>query len=83
MFTMAKIKDRNTANGLSHKSNYLDSHLIHNDYYCEGNKVTGIWIGKLAERLGIAGREIKEGNKIFSTESKEFFRLIHSDLLLF
>ena len=49
MFTMAKIRDRNTINGLSHKSNYLNSHLIHNDYYSESNTVEGEWTGGLSE----------------------------------
>jgi conjugative relaxase-like TrwC/TraI family protein len=65
MFTMAKIKDRNTINGLSHKSNYLNSHLIRNDYYNEKNSVIGKWCGKLAYKLNICGDDIKEGDIIF------------------
>lgn len=65
MFTMAKIKDRNTINGLSHKSNYLNSHLIHNDYYSESNTVNGVWIGELSEILEIKNLPIKQGDEIF------------------
>ncbi|MCP4102402.1 MAG: relaxase domain-containing protein, partial [Lentisphaerae bacterium] len=65
MFTMAKIKDTFTVGGAIGKSNYLDSHLIHNDYYSEKGKVTGKWIGKLASILGLEGKEIKEGDQVF------------------
>ena len=70
MFTMAKIKDRNTINGLSHKSNYLNSHLINNDYYSENNKVSGKWEGKLAENLGIDQNVISAEDKTFELLKK-------------
>ncbi|MBI2516006.1 MAG: relaxase domain-containing protein [Opitutae bacterium] len=43
---MAKIKDGGT---------YLAQHLSANDYYCENEKVTGLWQGRAAERLGLHG----------------------------
>jgi conjugative relaxase-like TrwC/TraI family protein len=55
MFTMAKIMDG---------SSYLGNHLVANDYYCEGEKVSGRWIGKGAERLGLKGN-IEAGNHAF------------------
>ena len=41
---MAKIRDGST---------YLDNHLCANDYYAEGEKITGQWQGGLAEQLGL------------------------------
>jgi len=43
MFTRAKIFGGGT---------YLKNHLAENDYYAEGEKVTGRWIGRGAELLG-------------------------------
>src|SRR6266498_1498883 len=56
MFTCAKIKDGST---------YLSSHLTANDYYCENEHVTGIWVGKGAERLGLAGDSIGKDDAAF------------------
>ena len=56
MFTCAKIKDGST---------YLSSHLTANDYYCENEQVTGLWMGKGAERLGLAGRTIGKDDPAF------------------
>ena len=49
MFTCAKIKNGST---------YLSSHLTANDYYCENEHVTGVWVGNGAERLGLSGDSI-------------------------
>ena len=65
MFTMAKIKDTHTVTGAISKSNYLEHHLIHNDYYSENEKVTGEWQGKIAEELGLIDKEIKQGDTAF------------------
>ncbi len=46
MFTMAKIRDGST---------YLGQHLTSNDYYCENESVSGRWVGRSAERLGLRG----------------------------
>jgi conjugative relaxase-like TrwC/TraI family protein len=46
MFTMAKIRDGST---------YLGNHLSANDYYAEGEKVRGEWIGLGAGMLGLQG----------------------------
>src|SRR6266545_428942 len=32
---------------------YFDEHLSHNDYYTQGEKQTGHWIGSAAEKLGL------------------------------
>ena len=56
MFTCAKIKDGST---------YLSSHLTANDYYCENEHVTGIWVGKGAERLGLSGDPIGKDDAAF------------------
>lgn len=47
-------------------SSYLGNHLVANDYYSEGEKVQGVWIGKGAERLGLKG-EIEAGNIPFES----------------
>jgi conjugative relaxase-like TrwC/TraI family protein len=46
MFTMAKIRNGST---------YLGNHLSANDYYAEGEKVRGYWIGQGAAMLRLAG----------------------------
>src|SRR5436309_3840115 len=56
MFTCAKIKDGST---------YLSSHLTANDYYCENEHVTGIWVGKGAARLGLSGDSIGKDDAAF------------------
>src|ERR1700683_138370 len=60
MWTMAKIKDG---------ENYLTKHLEHNDYYSENERVTGKWIGRGAELLGL------EGNLVSNDPSFEALRL--------
>src|SRR5437667_770856 len=56
MFTCDKIKDGST---------YLSSHLTANDYYCENEHVTGVWVGKGAERLGLSGDSIGKDDAAF------------------
>jgi len=51
MFTCKKIRNGST---------YLSTHLSANDYYCEKERVSGVWVGKGAERLGIAGQTIEK-----------------------
>jgi hypothetical protein len=46
MFTSAKIR-----NG----SIYFANHLSANDYYAQDERVTGQWVGKGAESLGLSG----------------------------
>ena len=46
MFTMAKIRNGST---------YLSAHLSANDYYAEGERVRGYWVGRGAEMLGLRG----------------------------
>ena len=56
MFTCKKIRNGST---------YLSTHLSANDYYCEQEQVSGIWVGKGAERLGIAGQAIGKDDSAF------------------
>lgn len=56
MFTPAKLKTAGT---------YLSRHLVANDYYAEGEKVTGIWMGRGAELLGLTGLSIGAKNEAF------------------
>jgi conjugative relaxase-like TrwC/TraI family protein len=57
MFTMAKIVDG---------SSYLGNHLVCNDYYCEGEKISGRWVGKGAVQMGLKD-EIEAGNLSFES----------------
>jgi conjugative relaxase-like TrwC/TraI family protein len=56
VFTIAKIRNGST---------YLGDHLCANDYYCEGERVTGRWVGNLAKEWGIDDAEIGGTDKIF------------------
>lgn len=56
MFTMAKLRDGST---------YLANHLSANDYYSEKESVTGVWVGRAAERLGLANRAIGAQDEAF------------------
>ena len=56
MFSRGKILDGST---------YLGHHLVANDYYCEGEFVSGKWVGKGAERLNLAELKIKNGDETF------------------
>ena len=38
--------------------NYFKNYLSQNEYYSQGQKVLGHWRGKLAEMLGIGGKEV-------------------------
>ncbi len=51
MFTMAKIRNGST---------YLAHHLSANDYYAEGEKVRGVWVGRGAEKLGLVNEVLPE-----------------------
>ena len=46
MITAAKIRNGST---------YFANHLSANDYYAQGERVTGQWLGKGAESLGLSG----------------------------
>ena len=46
MFTSAKIRNGST---------YLADHLSANDYYAQGERATGEWLGKGAESLALSG----------------------------
>ena len=51
MFTRAKIYNGDT---------YLKNHLRANDYYSKGERVTGVWVGIGAEKLGLNGEVTPE-----------------------
>jgi conjugative relaxase-like TrwC/TraI family protein len=44
-----------TLRAISNGEGYSARHLEHNDYYDEQGKVTGRWLGRGAERLGLSG----------------------------
>ena len=44
-----------TAVSISGGATYLAKHLSANDYYAEGEKVEGEWVGKGAQALGLEG----------------------------
>jgi hypothetical protein len=46
VWTMGKMRDG---------AQWLSNHYAANDYYCEGEKVVGTWVGKGAEIFGIEG----------------------------
>lgn len=56
MFTKANIRNGAT---------YLSVHLSANDYYSQGEGVTGEWLRKLAEHFGIAGETIRSDDLFF------------------
>ena len=45
---------------------WLNNHYAANDYYCENERVVGVWRGRGAERIGVAGRAIGEKMPAFS-----------------
>ncbi len=57
-----------TARSITGGNTYLSKHLRSNDYYEEGKEVSGEWIGKGAERLGLEG----------AVESEHFEMLRHN-----
>jgi len=53
---MAKIRNGNS---------YLETHLSANDYYSEKESVSGIWVGRAAELLGIESNSISAKDEAF------------------
>jgi conjugative relaxase-like TrwC/TraI family protein len=49
----------------------LNDHYASNDYYCENERVIGVWWGRGAEQLGVAGRAIGEKDAAFSALFQE------------
>jgi len=39
-----------------HQCQYFEEHLCVGDYYSESEQVTGLWVGKGAEQLNLAGK---------------------------
>src|ERR1700741_711627 len=56
VWTMAKMRDG---------AQWLSNHYAANDYYCEGEKVIGTWVGKGSEIFGIAAAEIEPQDAAF------------------
>lgn len=56
MFSMCKIRGGET---------YLEKHLTANDYYSEGESVTGVWHGRLAAMFRIEGQTICSDDERF------------------
>ncbi|HJO93444.1 MAG TPA: MobF family relaxase [Victivallales bacterium] len=61
MFTFAKIRGQI---GIS----YSDNHLVNNDYYCEKEKVQGVYTGKLSLEFNLDGKNVtsEEFNKFYN-----------------
>ena|SRR5260370_164961 len=49
-----------TIRAMSNGRGYAAHHLVHRDYYAEGQRVVGHWQGRGAEELGLVG-EVTEG----------------------
>jgi conjugative relaxase-like TrwC/TraI family protein len=49
-----------TIRAMSNGRGYAANHLVHSDYYAEGQRVVGYWQGRGAAALGLAG-EVTEG----------------------
>jgi conjugative relaxase-like TrwC/TraI family protein len=67
-----------TIRAMSNGQGYSARHLEHSDYYAEGERVTGHWLGRGAELLGLAGEvktadfeAVREG---FDPATGEFLR---------
>ena len=66
---------------------WLSNHYAANDYYCEGEKVVGTWVGKGAEILRIEGRSIEPQDEAFlaifsgKTPSGEKLKQRDSDII--
>src|SRR5438552_7877222 len=44
-----------TIRAMSNGQGYAARHLVHRDYYAEGERVSGQWYGRGAEQLGLSG----------------------------
>lgn len=53
--TQGNVRTSSPAKKIPNGSIYLGTHLAANDYYHEGEHVTGPWVEKGAELLGIGG----------------------------
>jgi hypothetical protein len=53
LFPMLTAK---TQYNLTNAKKYFEEHLCVGDYYDEGQRVSGQWIGVAAEQLGLSGR---------------------------
>src|SRR5580658_1059473 len=71
-----------TIRAMSNGAGYSARHLQHSDYYAEGERVTGLWQGRGAEMLGLAGEVQSEQFEALrqgvDPQSGEFLRQRHS-----
>ncbi|MBV9249945.1 MAG: relaxase domain-containing protein, partial [Acetobacteraceae bacterium] len=44
-----------TIRAMSNGEGYAARHLVHSDYYAEGERVIGHWFGRGAQLLGLSG----------------------------
>jgi len=78
VWTMGKMRDG---------AQWLSNHYAANDYYCEGEKVVGAWVGKCAEIFGIEGHSIEPQDQAFlaifsgKTPSGEKLKQRESDII--
>ena len=49
-----------TIRAMSDGKGYCSKHLEHSDYYAEGERVVGKWVGRAAEMLGLRGMVRRE-----------------------
>src|ERR1039457_4025257 len=71
-----------TIRAMSDGKGYSSRHLEHSDYYAEGERVTGFWLGRGAELLGLNGavktddfEALRQG---LDPRTKEFLRVRRS-----
>jgi conjugative relaxase-like TrwC/TraI family protein len=71
-----------TIRAMSDGKGYSARHLEHNDYYAEGERVTGQWQGRGAELLGLTGKvkadDFESVCQGLDPTTHEFLRLRHS-----
>jgi len=67
-----------TIRAMSDGIGYSSRHLEHSDYYAEGERVTGVWQGRGAERLRLSGpvetEEFEARRQGLDPETHEFLR---------
>ena len=71
-----------TIRAMSDGKGYSARHLEHNDYYSEGERVTGQWQGRGTELLGLSGdvkaEDFESVRQGLDPNTNEFLRLRHS-----
>ena len=71
-----------TIRAMSDGKGYSARHLEHNDYYAEGERVTGQWQGRGAELVGLSGdvkaEDFESVRQGLDPNTNEFLRIRHS-----